>query len=64
MIKNTRLWKELHKLSLKELYKLAELARIVFLNEPEDKEELITILGTESSIKIKNALKKLKKSIT
>jgi len=52
----------LHKLSKKQLIKLANIAGIGFLNPEKelDKEEIILILSTENKKKINSALKKMK----
>ena len=52
----------LEDLSKKELMQLAKIIGVGFLNEPEDKEEIILILLTEPIAKLKNDLKKIKKS--
>ena len=54
--------KSLKDLSIKELRKLANLIDVGFLNEPEDKDEIILILSTESDGKIEKALKRLNKN--
>ncbi len=54
------LWEELNKLSENELHRLADLMDVGFLNEPEDKDEIVLVLSTEPLEKIKAGLKRLK----
>lgn len=53
------LYDKLNELSLEQLYKLADLLEVGFINEQEDKEEIILILSTEQPSKIEEALNKL-----
>ena len=57
-------WNKLNNLSREELFKLADLAGIGFLNHKTelDKDELVMVLQTEPESKILKALQKLKAS--
>ena len=55
---------KLNEMSIEKLNKLADLMGIGFLNEPEDKKEMILILSTEKPAKIEDALKKLNKIVS
>lgn len=54
-------WNKLNSLSSNKLKDLADLMNIGFLNEPEDKAELVLLLSTESESKVLKAIKKLTK---
>ena len=54
------LCEEMKKHSESELHRLADIMGVGFLNEPEDKDEIILILSTEPLEKIRDGLKKLR----
>jgi len=54
------LYQVMNEYSESELHKLADIIDVGFLNEPEDKDELLSILSTLPIQKLKDGLKKLK----
>lgn len=55
-------WKKLNKLSEKQLLQLAKLMGVGFLNDDNDRDELVLMLSVaESESKVKAALQELKR---